>query len=356
VIAPLSSDAELTTLAIDTARGHVAQILESFGVPVDEAAVGARVCIDAEMLGRRSHGIRLVRNISREYERGARRRGPVVVERETAVSASIDGGFHLSPWLHDLAARLAAKKAVSAGVGIVAVRNAGVSGALGVHTLRMAHESGVVALAINGSPSVVVAPGTAIPTLGSNPLSVAIPRSSGLPVVLDMATSSIAFNAVVMARAAGERLPDGVAVDERGVPTTDPASAVTWQGHGRLLPFGGHRGFGLSLMIELLVAGGVSGIIGQRKITDFIPEPDQFPGIYLAYQPEIFGGGVHLDASIDQLLAELSAAEVRVPGQQSLTRYAEAVLLGHIRVPPETIAVLREFNVAGALATDGPGG
>jgi LDH2 family malate/lactate/ureidoglycolate dehydrogenase len=289
--------------------------------------------------------------VSREYARGADRRGPVVVERETAVSASIDGGFHLSLWLHDMAAQMAAEKALRAGVGIVAVRNAGVSGALGVHTLRMANERRVVALAINGSPSVVVAPGTAIPTLGSNPLSVALPRSSGgLPVVLDMATSSIAFNAVMMARASGEKLPEGVAVDEEGVPTTDPARAVTGRGHGRLLPFGGHRGFGLSLMIELLVGGGVSGIIGQKKITDFIPEPDQFPGIYLAYQPEIFAGGAHLDASIDQLLGDLRTANVRVPGSRSLTSYAEAVLLGHLHLPPETIAVLREFNVWGDSA------
>ena len=86
------------------------------------------------------------------------------------------------------------------------------------------------------------------PILGTNPLAIGIPTATDRPLVVDLATSSLAFGAVWQARRRGGSLPEGAAVDSEGRPTCDPAAAVT----GALTAFGGHKGFGLSLCVGLL--------------------------------------------------------------------------------------------------------
>lgn len=322
---------ELTVLA--------ERYLAASGAPAHEIAVAVEMCLDAELRERRSHGVRLLRNIMGEYASGATRRRELGIERETPVSAVVDGGYHLSPFVHRVAVDLLIAKARASGIAVVAVTFAGVSGALGNLVERVA-DHGLVALAFNTAPAVVVPPGTTEALLSTNPLAIGVPRADGSSFVLDMATSAIAFNQVVRLRGLGEQLPEGVAVDEHGELTTDPNAALDASGVARLLPFGGHRGYGLSLMIELMVAGLIAGRVGSDKQRGLVPEPDDFGGLYLAFDPALLGDPAAGFAVNEQLVEQIVAAGGRIPGERSRLAREEHLRRGTVALDPEAAAIL----------------
>ncbi len=334
------------TIAIKALRDDIHRILIGRGVPADEAAIGVDMCIDAELRGHSSHGVRLLRNVLVEYANGESRRAPVRVLHETPVSAQLDGGFHLSWSVHRTAVDIAAEKAAETGIAIVSVRNAGVSGALGYLVERVAAR-GLVALAMNSSPLTVVAPGAATPTLGTNPLAVGVPRASGSPLVLDMATSAIAFNQVMRLRDNGAELPVGVAVDAAGAPTIDPASAIDPDtGRGRVLPFGGHRGYGLALMLELLVSAAVTGRVAEDKRGRVLLEPADFSAVYIAYQPGLIGDPGAGYAATDRLVQDLIDQGARIPGEFSRARREACLRNGTVDLDAAATQLLASLSGA----------
>ena len=326
---------------ISVLRADVHRALTLQGVPPDEASVGAELCLDSELRGHRSHGIRLLRNVAAEYARGSDRRAALSITHPTPTSAQVDGGFHLSWYVHSVAVDLVAEKAKQLGIAVVSVRNAGVSGALGYLAERGAR-AGLVVIAMNSTPLTVVAPGGSVPVLGTNPLALAVPRSDVGPLVLDMATSSIAFNQVLRLREIAGTLPPGVAADADGQATTDPSAAVdAVTGRGRILPFGGHRGYGLSLMIELLVSAAVTGRTVGAKRGSVVLEPSDFGGLYIAYRPELVGDPEVGAEATEALIAELSLSGARIPGEQSRLRREECIRQGEVDVDEETLAFLQ---------------
>lgn len=318
---------------------RVTRVLDQLGAPADEVAATAEMCIDAELRGHRSHGVRLLRNIAREYGIGSDRRRAIAFEHDTPTSAVVDGGYHLSPYVHRRAVDLLATKAKAAGIGIVAVRHAGVSGALGYLVERVATQE-LCAIALNSTPLVVVAPGSTEPAIGTNPLAIAVPRPDENPLVLDMATSSIAFNEVMRLRTTGGTLPAGVALDGNGAVTTDPHAAVRPDGRGRVLPFGGHRGYGLALMIELLVSAFVTGRTGEAKRGSEVHEPDDFGAIYIAFNPDLLGQGKAGPRAVEALLYEIVGGGGRLPGDHSKALREERLTTGSLTLDANAREVL----------------
>jgi LDH2 family malate/lactate/ureidoglycolate dehydrogenase len=329
-------------MKVSTATLHqgVREALVTIGAPENEAAIGAEMCVDAELRGHSSHGVRLLRNIAAAYERGADRRRAMRVVDESPVSARLDGGFHLSWFVHWSAIELVIEKAAAMGIAVVSVGNAGGSGALGYLVEKIA-AAGLVGLAANSTPLTVVAPGSSVPSLGTNPLAIGLPRRSGTPLVLDMATSSIAFNEILRLRETGRALPEGVAVDADGSMTTDPNGAIDPDsGRSRILPFGGHRGYGLTLMLELMVSAGVTGRTGQDKRGAVLTEPADFSALYFAYRPGLVGDREQALDATDQLLTELTATGARIPGESSRLRREQCLRDGEVDVAPEGLDVL----------------
>lgn len=302
-------------ISLEELRTRVFDYFLDLGAPEEEARAATEMCIDSELREHRSHGVRLLRNIATEYGNAADRRGPISISRETPSSAAIDGGFHLSPFVHRTAIDMLTDKATKTGISMVSVKNAGVSGALGYLVERVASR-GLVGIAFNSTPLVVVAPGITQPTIGTNPLAIGLPRPNQTPLVLDMATSAIAFNEVMRRRTTGESLPEGVALDTQGQPTTDPQAAVGPDGRGRVLPFGGHRGYGLALMIELMVSGIVTERTGEQKRGEVIAEPADFGALYLAFDPTLIGFSDHGESN-EQLINEIVGLGGRLPGEGS---------------------------------------
>jgi LDH2 family malate/lactate/ureidoglycolate dehydrogenase len=143
---------------------------------------------------------------------------------------------------------LAVQRALEHGVATVTVRELTHLGALAYYTLRAA-ERGCIALAFQNGPTIVPPFGGTSGVFSTNPFSYAVPAGEAPPVVFDIATTAAAGNKIILARKRGDTsIPAGWANDDRGVPTTDPNAASIYQ----LQWFGGHKGFGLGMLVEIM--------------------------------------------------------------------------------------------------------
>jgi LDH2 family malate/lactate/ureidoglycolate dehydrogenase len=338
----------VTVVTIEEAQAAAIARLIRDGVPADQAETAAQICLEAELWGRRTHGfIHLRRNLI-QYHAANDRREPLRVVRATPVSALVDGGFQFSYTVHETAVSLTIGKAEASGLAIVGARNAGASGPLGYYTRRMA-EAGLVGIAINTAPTTMVAPGGVEPLLSTNPLSIAVPRQDAAPLLLDMSTSAVPFNLIALAQRNGIPLPEGVAVDLDGAPTTDPNRTVDDDGRGRLLPFGGYKGFGLAFMIELLCGASLGVPVGREKVTSFVHEPSHFSGLYLAYRPDLFVERDEFDERVERLVGDIKSSrraegvsEIRLPGESSERRRADTLARGTLDLEDATWAFLTD--------------
>lgn len=220
------------------------------------AAVLASNCASAQRDGAHSHGVFRIPGYVSTLASGwvAGRAEPVVRDVASGyVSVDAGGGF-AQPAL--AAARdLLVSKARSAGIAVLAIHNSHHFAALWPDVEPFADE-GLVALSVVNSMTCVVPEGAQRPLFGTNPIAFAAPCAGGAPIVFDMATSAIAHGDVQIAARKGELLPEGMGVDHAGQPTRDPAAILDG---GALLPFGGHKGSALSMMVELLAAALTGG-------------------------------------------------------------------------------------------------
>lgn len=289
-------------------------ILRAWGFPEDTARVTADVLTQTDLRGIDSHGISMFINYERLFSAGALNTAakPVVV-RENPCTALIDGQRGLGHPTGVTAMELAIEKAATTGIGVVSVFNSHHFGAAG-HYPAIAAERGYVALAMTSArTSAVVPTGGAEPRLSTNPIAFAAPARTHDPFLLDMSTSTVAVNKIKVYDLNDKPLPQGWFVDRDGQPVTDPATALrsAWEGHdGGLTPLGGtkeaggHKGYGLSLMVQIL-SGALSG--GSFSATRPAGAPDNIGHFFLALDPEVFRpGGGFLD-EVDQIIEAMHA-------------------------------------------------
>ena len=183
---------------------------------------------------------------------------------------------------------------------------------LGYFTEQLAFAGMIAIGATNASPR-VAPPGGSQALLGTNPIAMAVPDGSGgIAFQFDFATSAVAFGTITMAAARGETIPEGWAVDAAGNPTTDPSAAVA----GSMLSAGGHKGYGIGLLVEIL-AGALTGSNLSADIPPLkTPEgpPHNIGQHYLVIDPTAHADGVFIERL--QQLAELVTEQpgARLPG------------------------------------------
>ncbi len=329
----------------DAIELSIAKMLRN-GVPQQEAEIAAPIYLEAELWGKHEHGFRYLETCLLEYRAGTERRRALTIQRETPLRALVDGGFHFSCFIHHTAMKLAIDKAKTNDLALVGVRNGGVSGLLGYYS-QMATEAGLIGIAINSALSVVVPPGGVTPLLSTNPLTIGIPRPGQAPLILDMATSAGTFSQVMMAQRDHTPLPAGVAVDPEGHPTIDPFKAVDEANRPHLLPFGGYKGFGIELMIELLCDACLGTPIGKSKLMAGL-DPAVDNGLYLAFRPDLFVEHDVFDAQVTQLIADLhdsgklaGISEIRLPGEESQHRKTAILKTGIVDLEEPTYEFLQ---------------
>ncbi|RLG00211.1 MAG: hypothetical protein DRN49_03260 [Thaumarchaeota archaeon] len=245
----------------------------AYGVPRDQAEVVVDHLIMASLRGVDSHGIiRLpyyLNGIEKGYVKPAAK---IKILRETPVTALIDGGMGLGIFVATYSTRLAIRKAKSSGIVLVGAKNLGHVGMLAYYTKLLA-ENGLIGFACANGPSLVAPWGGRERIFGTNPISVGFPVN-GKPVIIDMATSAMASFRIRLAKIKGEKIPNDAALDKEGRPTNDPEAALK----GVLLPFGGHKGYAFSLMVEILS----SALLGAPMSKEIIHHPSTQGGFLVA--------------------------------------------------------------------------
>ncbi len=306
-------------------RDFIVRAMEAVGVRDTDAQIVADVLSAADLRGIDSHGIARLERFYVDPVRGGRiaaDAAPTTLQR-SATSISLEARNGLGHPVSVYAMREALDAAAKSGMAIATVRNSNHHGATSFYAM-MALERDMIGLATTNTPHVMVPTFGREAVLGTNPISVAIPGADGDAFVLDMATSAVAYGKLELASRAGRALEPGWAVDSAGRATVDPAAALG----GALLPLGGlgvdhggHKGYGLSLLVELLtgvLAGGVFGSALPSR-DDFFDPPGATSHLFIAIDVAHFRAVRDFESDVRKLLNELRESQ---PADGSLRVYA----------------------------------
>lgn len=238
------------TVPVGDARGFVARAARFAGMPGGDAGLFVDGILEADLRGHWSHGVVRVPPYVRALAAGVVNPTPrVEAVREFGATALLDGDNGHGVVIGQIAVDRATELARRYGVGVVAVRNSNHTGMLATHVLRAARHDMIGYFTSNG-PAIMAPYGGREPRLGNAPFAYAIPRRTGDPIVLDMASSQVARGKVRMHADRGEPIPEGWAIDERGLPTTDAAAGM----RGSMVPMAGYKGYGIALVTEILAS------------------------------------------------------------------------------------------------------
>ena len=240
----------------ETAR----EILEAAGATAREARIVGDALVEANLEGHDSHGVvRIPEYVERMEQKLIQIGAQISVVQESGAFAVIDGNWGWGQVVGIEAMEVAIQKASSVGVGVVAVRQCNHLGRGGDYP-RLAAQRGMAGLLFmntHGAGQIVAPWGGRERRLSANPIAMAIPRPPQEPLVMDISTCAIAGGKVTVALHGKKQVPPNCIVDAEGQPTTNPADFFG-PPEGALLPFGGHKGFALGLLSDIL-AGAFSG-------------------------------------------------------------------------------------------------
>lgn len=293
--------------------------LEAVGCPQEDANLVAGSLVQTSLWGVDSHGILRLTHYLRRLTMGSiDAKAQPMVKRTGPVTAQLDGMDGLGIIHAMRAMEVAMEMARTTGVGVVGVSDSSHCGAMGLYT-RTAARAKLIGIAMTHSSSVVAPHGGKAKFFGTNPLSIAFPRTQGEPICLDMATAQVAWNKVLNARIENVPLEPGLTIDAKGEPTTDPHKAEA------LIPLGGetygYKGYGLAFMIELL-CGMLNGMTYGPHVTKMYEEldkPRKLGHLLIAIDPKRFAGAATMESTAEAMIGELRGeGDILFPGEPEL--------------------------------------
>ncbi|MGE5201232.1 MAG: Ldh family oxidoreductase [Acidobacteriota bacterium] len=305
-------------LGVDAARELAEAALRGLGYDAEEARIVADHVLDAALCGYEYSGLAKILNIPESPRFRAPRR-PMTVLRETAVSIQFDGGNQVGMLAVYRATEAAIAKAQAAGIALVGVADSWMSGRSAYFVEKIARAD-LVGIHTASSSRTVAPLGGTRPALGTNPIAVGLPGAEG-PVVFDMGTSAFMMTELLLRERLGQELPPGVALGPDGHPTRDPAAARA----GALLPFGGHKGFGLGLMVQAL------GVLAGASLD--VEQDNAY--LFIVFKPELLKPLEEFKAEMSALIARVKSvprqegvAEIRIPSERAFRNRERALREG----------------------------
>lgn len=257
-------------IKVDELRKFCEQILICAGVQEKNAAAVVDVLLYGDMRGIQSHGVRWLNIYTKRIkEGGIRPNDEPQLDKDSKAACLVngEGGFGQVAMMKAL--EIAFEKTKEFGVGAVGVRNSNHFGATGYYALKVA-EAGLIGIICSNATPLMAPLGGMEAILGTNPFAIGVPAGEHPPIVVDMATSAGARGKIFVAEKKGEQIPTGWALDIHGDPTQDPTEAL----RGVLLPFAGPKGYGLSLIVEVL-GGVLTGSLIAKEIPQLYGKPEQ---------------------------------------------------------------------------------
>ncbi|MEM3956194.1 MAG: Ldh family oxidoreductase [Candidatus Bathyarchaeia archaeon] len=238
-------------------KEYVADVLSSLKVPREHAEIVADVLVTADLMGIESHGVQRLRRYTVGIQVGSvNPKTEVNIVKETASTALIDGGSGLGQIIAYNAMEIAIEKAGKTGVSAVGVRNSHHFGIAGYYALQ-AVKRNMIGIVMTNSEALVSYTHTVGRNMGTNPIAVGFPTKNPPPVLFDAATSVVPIGKIEVYAKEGKKIPPGWALSPEGKIEEDPKEVLARK--GSVLPlgglgedFGGHKGAGLALVVDVL--------------------------------------------------------------------------------------------------------
>ncbi|WP_305988381.1 Ldh family oxidoreductase [Roseibium sp. MMSF_3544] len=336
------SETRVTGAALES---FISGILEANGLTVQDAGIVAGLMTTADLIGQDGHGVfRLAQYVKRIRAGGINPSPAFSLAEDYPASAVVDGDNAMGHLVMNHAADLAVDKARQTGVAWVGSRNSNHAGPASLYAMKALPEDMIGLYVAVGSANHMPPWGGTDMLLSTNPIAVAIPAAKRPPIILDMATTVAAYGKVKTAAQRGEMMPEGWMIDREGKPLLDPKRSA----EGFLLPIGGPKGYGLSLVFGIL-AGVLNGAAFGRNVVDFNADSvtqtntGQF---ILMLNIAAFMDPAAFKTSIDAVWDEMKSSErlpgvddIRLPGERLEATRRERSAKG-IPIPPALLAVL----------------
>jgi LDH2 family malate/lactate/ureidoglycolate dehydrogenase len=295
---------------------YITTAMQALGLPDADAATVGRLMAQADLQGSDGHGvIRLPQYSRRILAGGVNVKPNIQVVQERAAMALIDGDNGMGHLVMQQATELAIQKARTCGIAWVGSRFSNHAGPASLYArMPLAHDMLGLYFAV-GNANHLPPWGGLDMLLSTNPIAVAIPTAEEAPIVLDMATTVAAYGKVKAKAQRGEMMPEGWMIDRQGQPLLDPKRSE----EGFLMPIGGYKGYGLSLVVGIL-AGTLNGAAMGRAVIDFNHDDHSVTNTGQAIaviDPSAFGDVGEFKAHVDQLVRELRGSD-RMPGVERI--------------------------------------
>lgn len=330
-------------LSEEALRQMVGALLMAKGVDAISARAVAGSMVAAERDGTLSHGLARLPGFVSSLESGWITGSPdMIVTDQAPAVVRIDAANGFAQGALARGKEMAIAKARSHGICAINIHDSHHFGSLWPDVEPFAAQ-GLVCLAFVHSRSRIVAPGASRAVLGTNPMAFALPRAGQSPVVWDQASSVIAHGDVILAAKNGHTLPPDAGVDKSGAVSRDPAAVLEG---GALLPFGGHKGFLIALLVEVLAGALTGSRFGFEDVSARIPGAvTSNAGQMLILIDPARSGADDFAGRIEQLMHALAdAGTTRMPGDRRYINRAKALEHG-IPVGDATMSLLQPINL-----------
>jgi LDH2 family malate/lactate/ureidoglycolate dehydrogenase len=315
--------------------------VKNYGYSDKEVQVIADVMLYAQMRDNNQGVVKLIdKGIPKDPKAGE-----IIIEKETPISARINGNKNHAMLVVGKAVEIVKEKAKKSGFAIAGTFNTNTSsGAIGYYASRLAEE-GLIGFAFGRSPERVAVYGSYEPVFGTNPLAIAIPSEQD-PIILDMSTAATSFFGLVEALTAKRNIPADFAYDAQGIPTTDPQKAIS----GAIRSFDrSYKGSGLALIGEIL-AGPLVGAafcgIGDSK--------GNWGHLIFAIDPELLADRKMFVSNVSEIIRKVKStkkltgvAEIFVPGEKEIRLARQRRESGLIEVEDNLLVELRKVSGRG---------
>lgn len=324
------------------------------GLPEQESRNFSESLVNADMRGVSSHGVTRLKTYYQRLRDGlvdAHAQPEILAESPSLLL--VDGKNAMGVSSASFAMQECIRHAKDTGACFAAVKGGNHFGYAAYFAEQAARE-GMIGLAAANGPVAIPPIGGKAPILGTNPLAVVIPAGNALPLELDMATSVVARGKVKLAEKEGKSIPLGWGIDAGGNPTTDPAAVKC------VLPFGGAKGFGIGLIIEVLCSC-LSGAKNSQTLGSFY----DFSGKH--QDSGFFVGALNIGsilpmeqfaASVEALFKSIKDSpkadgceEIFIPGEIELRRMEKASETG-VAIPPAVLKELEELSAETGVPFD----
>lgn len=304
----------MKTVSPEQLRRLVAAAFSAAGCREPEPERIAHYLVEANLVGHDSHGvIRVLTYIQWLREGKVMANQSLTVALETEALAVVDGNAGFGQSIGEAATKLGIEKAARQGVAVIALRNSGHLGRIG-DWAELAAAAGLISLHfVNTSGlGILMAPFGGIDRrLSANPIAAGVPRPGTWPLILDMSTSAIAEGKIRVAFNKQTQTPEGCLIDSQGRPSTDPKAFYSEP--GAILPFGGHKGYGLGVLTEILAGALTGGGCSRPGTTQLL---NGMLSIYL--DPRHFAADEQFNREVEDLIEWIKSSRPTEPGREIL--------------------------------------